>query len=289
MLCGRGPVIPWAAMKTSIAALSPLLAALVVVSAGPLGCGAGTPPAESAENSGDDASAESPMDIGSRSPHAKPDPSVGVTVKDDDTKEAKPCISDDFPDLIATLSQAACEIPSDKASDKQRDLSSRLEVTVAPDAPKVAPGGTSKVTITLHNKGEKPLSLDFAVDPEPRFEFQAFTAKGARADQPAGDAPPLPQEVQNAPEPDKGIARITLAPNGHAKLVATWTAVKYKWTSKDKAKGALPGRGYPTEPAGSLPKGKYVLRVLMPLLNITEGVDHEMTQPRAPIEVGRVP
>jgi len=27
----------------------------------------------------------------------------------------------------------------------------------------------------------------------------------------------------------------------------------------------------------------------MPLLNITEGIDHEMTQPRVPIEVGRVP
>jgi hypothetical protein len=279
-------------MKTSIssmAVLSPLFA-LFFGSAASLGCGAGTPPAESAENAGDDAStAENPMDIGSRTPRAKEDPTVGVTVKDDDTKEAKPCLGDDFPDLLSTLSQAACEIPSDKASDKQRDLTGRLEVTVAPDAPKVAPGGTSKVTITLHNKGLKPLALDFAVDPEPRFEFEVYTTKGARADRPAGDAPPLPPEVQSAPEADKGIARVTLAPNGHAKLVATWTAVKYKWASKDKAKGALPGRGYPTEPSGSLPKGKYVLRVLMPLLNITEGVDHEMTQPRVPIEVGAVP
>jgi len=281
-------------MKTSIAVLSPLLAALAVASAMPLGCGAATPEAASPESSEGDAAAENPMDIGSGShtPHAKADPEVGVTVKDEDSTEAKgakPCVSDDFPDLIATLSQAACEIPSDKASDKQRDLTSRLEVSVSPDAPKVAPGSTAKVTITLHNKGTKPLSLDFAVDPEPRFEFQAFTTKGARADQPAGDAPPLPPEVQNAPEADKGIARVTLAPNGHAKLTATWTAVKYKWASKDKAKGALPGRGYPTDPAGPLPKGKYVLRVLMPLLNVTEGVDHEMTQPRTPIEVGKVP
>jgi hypothetical protein len=222
-----------------------------------------------------------------RTPHAKADPTVGVTVKDDDTKEAKPCIGDDFPDLVATLSQAACEIPSDKASDKQRDLTGRLEVTVAPDAPKIAGGSTSKVTITLHNKGLKPLSLDFAVDPEPRFEFQAYTTKGTRADRPAGDAPPLPPEVQNAPEVDKGIARVTLAPGGHAQVVGTWTAVKYKWAAKDKAKGALPGRGYPTEPSGPLPKGKYVLRVMMPLLNVTEGDDHEMTQPRVPIEVGQ--
>jgi len=276
-----------------MAVLSPLFAAIVAASTVPLGCGAGTPSADSPENSGDDASsspAENPMDnSGSRTPHAKPDPTVGVTVKDDDSKEAKPCISDDFPDLMSTLSQAACEIPGDKASDKQRDLTGRLEVTVAPDAPKVAPGAISKVTITLHNKGEKPLSLDFAVDPEPRFEFQVYTTKGSRADKPAGDAPPLPPEVANAPEADKGIARITMAPNGHAKIVAPWTAVKYKWVSKDKAKGALPGRGYPTEASGPLPKGKYVLRVLMPLLNVTEGVDHEMTQPRVPIEVGSVP
>jgi len=283
-------------MKTSIAVFSPLLAALAVTAAMPLGCGAATPSAGSPENSEGDASSaentENPMDIGSRTPHAKADPEVGVTVKDEDSKdskEAKPCVSDDFPDLIATLSQAACEIPSDKASDKQRDLTSRLEVSVSSDAPKIEPGSTAKVTITLHNKGTKPLSLDFAVDPEPRFEFQAFTTKGVRADRPSGDAPPLPPEVQNAPEADKGIARVTLAPNGHAKLTATWTAVKYKWVSKDKAKGALPGRGYPTEPAGPLPKGKYVLRVLMPLLNITEGADHEMTQPRTPIEVGKVP
>ncbi len=287
-------MIPWAAMRTWNAGFSAVqwLVAVAVVSPLPLGCGAGTPPAENAENAGDDASTETaadPMDIGSRTPHAKADPEVGVTVKDDETKDTKPCIGADFPDLVATLSQASCEIPSDKASDKQRDLTSRLEVTVVPDAPKVAPGGTSKVTITLHNKGQKPLALDFAVDPEPRFEFQVYTTKGTRVDKPAGDAPPLPTEVQNAPEADKGIARVTLAPDGHAKVTATWTAVKYKWVSKEKAKGALPGRGYPTEPAGSLPKGKYVLRVLMPLLNITEGIDHEMTQPRVPIEVGRVP
>jgi hypothetical protein len=285
-------------MKTSMAAFSPMLAAVMVMSALPLGCGAGTPQADSPESTeGDASTGESTegnlMDNASGRKHARPDPEVKVTVKDDDAVDkgdAKPCLSDDFPDLMSTLAQAACEISADKASDKQRDLTGRLEVTVTPDAPKVAPGGMDKVTIVLHNKSpDKALSLDFAVDPEPRFEFQAFTAKGARADRPAGDAPPLPPEVQNAPEPDKGIARITLAPNGKAKLVAPWIAVKYKWASKDKAKGAVPGRGYPTEAAGPLPKGKYVLRVVMPLLNVSEGDDHPMTQPRTPIEVGAVP
>ena len=157
---------------------------------------------------------------------------------------------------------------------------------IATDAPKVAPGGTSKVSVVLKNKGKLPLSLDFAVDPEPRFEFEVYTVKGSRVDKPAGDEPSLPPEVQSAPQPDKGIARVTLDPGGKAKLAVTWTAVKYKWVSKDKAKGALPGHGYPREPGNPLPKGKYVLRLLMPLVNINEGVDHEMSQPRVPVEVG---
>ena len=86
-------MIRWAAMKTSIVVFSPLLAALAVASAMPLGCGAATPSADSPENSEGDASsaenAENPMDIGSRTPHAKADPEVGVTVKDEDSKDGK--------------------------------------------------------------------------------------------------------------------------------------------------------------------------------------------------------
>ena len=79
---------------------------------------------------------------------------------------------------------------------------------------------------------------------------------------------------------------MTLAPNGTAKVTESWTAVKYKWASKDKAKGALPGRGYPREPAGPIAKGKYVLRVITPLVGVFEGVDHELSQPRTQVEIG---
>jgi hypothetical protein len=64
--------------------------------------------------------------------------------------------------------------------------------------------------------------------------------------------------------------------------------VKYKWASKERAKGALPGRGYPREPGGPLPKGKYVLKVITPLTDVNEGIDHEMSQPKTPIEVGKL-
>jgi hypothetical protein len=62
--------------------------------------------------------------------------------------------------------------------------------------------------------------------------------------------------------------------------------VKFKWASKDKAKGAMPGRGYPREPAGPIGKGKYVLRVITPLVGVSQGVDHEVSQPRTQVEVG---
>jgi hypothetical protein len=62
--------------------------------------------------------------------------------------------------------------------------------------------------------------------------------------------------------------------------------VRHQWASKDVAKGAVPGQGYPQEAAGPLPPGKYVLRVVTPLVNVSEGIDHEVTQPRVNIEVG---
>lgn len=214
------------------------------------------------------------------------DPKVPVTVKDDmGDKQAVSCGGASIANLAAVLAQAACEAPKATADEPGKDVKD-LEITVQTDSPKVAPGSSSKVTVTFHNKGKTVLPLDFMVDPEPRFDFAVFTAKGQRIDKPTGDAPALPPEVQNAPEPEKTVARITLAPNGTAKLVESWTAVKYKWASKDKAKGALPGRGYPREPAGPLAKGKYVLRVITPLVGVNEGSDHELSQPRTEVEIG---
>jgi hypothetical protein len=246
------------------------------------GCAKTLPPEDpsSAEND-TDAEAAPPE----HSTNYRQDPSVAVTVKDDAEKKSMSCGGASIPDLAAVLAQSACEAKDAKPDEPEKELKD-LEIKVAADAPKVAPGSTAKITITYHNKGKTVLPLDFVVDPEPRFDFEVYTAKGSRADKPAGDAPPLPTEVQNAPEPEKTVARITLAPNGTATLTTSWTAVKYKWASKDKAKGALPGRGYPREPGAPLPKGKYVLKVLTPLVGVAQGMDHELSQPQTPVEIG---
>ncbi len=200
--------------------------------------------------------------------------------------KAPPCGGSEINDLLAMISQSACEFPDEKRDKTDRDVTEVLEIKVTSSAHHIAPGSKDQITITYRNKGKTELPLDFVVDPEPRFEFELFTRKGARVDKPAGGEPPLPPAIANAATPEKQIARITLAPQGTAKLSLTWDAVKYKWASKDKAKGAASGHGYPREPAGPVPRGKYILRVVTPLVGIHEGSDHEMSQPRIPIDVG---
>jgi hypothetical protein len=273
----------------------PALSLLMALTA----CGAAPPPVEDPESTDDtpsgkkgdtEALASDPSALSSGSDRSAvsrgADPVVGVTVKDETMGKALPCTGASIPDLATVLAQASCEVANAKPDEAQRDVKDQLEIAVATDAPRVAPGAAAKITVTYHNKGKTPLSLDFAADPEPRFDFEVYSLKGSRMDKPVGAAPPLPPEVQNAPEPDKSVARVTLAPNGTAKLTQSWTAIKYKWASKDKAKGALPGRGYPRDAAGPLPKGKYVLRVITPLVGVSEGGDHEWSQPRTQVEVG---
>jgi hypothetical protein len=279
---------PLSASRWNVPRAVSLLASSTALLVVGLACGVPTLPPDDPSTANDKGDPDGGDSIPPDRPMMSDDgPKVPVTVKDDSNTKALSCGGATIPDLIAVLSQSACEVANAKPDEPQKELKD-LEITVTTDSPKVEPGSTAKVTVTFHNKGKTVLPLDFAVDPEPRFDFQVFTLKGSRVDKPAGDAPPLPPEVQSAPEPDKGVARVTLAPNGTAKLTASWTAVKFKWASKDKAKGALPGRGYPVEPSGPLPKGKYVLRVITPLVGVSEGSDHELTQPRAPVEIGKL-
>ncbi|HEX3343296.1 MAG TPA: hypothetical protein VHS09_01935 [Polyangiaceae bacterium] len=216
-------------------------------------------------------------------------PSSGAPVPGDDkTKKPTPCGGFEIPDLLSVLSQAACEVQNPSTSD-QPDLKDKLEIRVVPDSPRIAPGSTATVTVTFKNKSKGDLPLNFVVDPEPRFDFAVFTLKGSRVDAPKGNAPSLPPEVANATVPEAKVARITLATQGTAKVTLKWNAVKYKWASKERAKGALPGQGYPREPAGPLPKGTYILRVITPLTNVFEGVDHDASQPRVQITVAPMP
>ena len=215
-------------------------------------------------------------------PSSKPVPG------DDSSKKSSPCGGFDIGDLASVLSQATCEVDNANPNE-QKDVKDLLDIKVVPDSPRIAPGGTATITVTFKNKGKADLPLSFVVDPEPRFDFEVYSLKGVRADAPRGNAPPLPPEVANASVPDPKVSRITLPQQGTARLTLKWSAVKYKWASKDRARGALPGQGYPREPAGPLPKGKYILRVITPLTGVFEGVDHEVSQPRVEITVARMP
>jgi hypothetical protein len=77
-----------------------------------------------------------------------------------------------------------------------------------------------------------------------------------------------------------------LAANGTAKMPLVWEANKTKW-APEKLKGTPPEKGYPRASAGPLPKGKYTLRVVTPLVGFFEGIDHEVTQPKAALEIGK--
>ncbi|MGD0677395.1 MAG: hypothetical protein ABSC94_18400 [Polyangiaceae bacterium] len=234
---------------------------------------------------------------GAKGPAAKsPEPSAQNSSADSDSEaapgktpaagdDANKCTGFEIPDLLAILSQTSCELPDGSPPPKERDLKDVLDVSVSVD-PHVAPGATAKVRVVYKNKGKTDLPLDFTVDPEPRFAFKLYTLKGKRADKPAGDEPALPPELANATAPDQKVARVIIAPNGTATTTLSWDAVRYKWASKEKAKGAAPGHGYPREPAGPLAKGKYVLRVVTSLVGVFEGVDHEISQPRTEVQIG---
>jgi hypothetical protein len=210
-----------------------------------------------------------------------------ATVKDEAEKKASPCGGPKIPDLLSVISQTACEVPkATPESLPQRDLKGALDIKVTTDTARIPPGARANLIVTFTNKGATDLPLDFMADPEPQFQVDAYTLKGARADKPAGAEPALPANVSDQAAAERTVSRVTLSPKGTAKLSIPWDAVKYKWASAERAKGALPGQHYPRETAGPLPKGKYVVHVVMPLIGVAEGSDHELSQPRTQVEVG---
>lgn len=196
-----------------------------------------------------------------------------------------PCAGSAIADLTSVLAQSACEAKGVKV-DAGRDVSDSLDVKVSLDVRKVAPGGKATVSVAYHNKGSKDLPLYFVVDPEPRFEFEVRTLRGVRVDRPAGREPTLPADVASSAAPEKVYSLVTIAPQGTATASLPFEAVRHRWASKDAAKGAMTGHGYPQEAAGPLPPGKYVLRVVTPLVGVSEGTDHEVSQPKLKFEVG---
>jgi hypothetical protein len=140
--------------------------------------------------------------------------------------------------------------------------------------------------VTFANKTKEPMVLNFRIDPLARFETEAYDAKGKkRVDMPTAQ-PPAPPKGHSAPPPaEQKVAKVTVAPSGFARARLAWEAVKMKW-APDKVRGTASEKGYPRVPAGPLPKGKYSVKVVTPLVGVFEGADREVSAPKVDIEVG---
>ena len=187
-------------------------------------------------------------------------------------------------DLANVLVQSACEVANPSAEAKQRDVSTLLAVTASPSSPGVAPGGHVDVIVTFTNKSQAPLPLAFTLDPTPRFTIEAYTSTKKRAEMPKTRQP---QGKNDGPPSDPsapGTAQVTLGPGGTANVKIGWDAVKLRW-APELLKGTPPEQGYPTAPAGSLPRGKYLLKVITPLTGIFEGSDREVSTVKTMITV----
>lgn len=235
---------------------------------------------------------------GKEKPPEVPDDRANETPGDDDGGVAegdteKPpaekkdeCTSADFTNLEETLLKSSCEEAEARPETLTPiDLKGKLEVTLTASPTKVTKGTKADLLVMYANKSKEPLTLHFRIDPLPRFEVEAFDAKSKRADLPPGKPPPAPKG-QNAPPPSEAkTARVTLAPGGSARAHVQWEAVRTRW-APEKVRGTPPERGYPRSPAGPLPKGKYTVRVVTPLVGVAESEAHEMTAPRVEIENG---
>lgn len=250
--------------RTTSVTLVGLVAALPLLLA--VACG----PKKPAETEGEEAS-------------PTPAPSASGTAKAEgdgsDAPTKKECVGFEI-DLANELSKAACEV--ERKDEKALDPKGVLEVKLTANPPKVAPGGRVDVIVTFANKKKGGgLPLSFTVAPFPKFEIEVYDTKGRRVDAP-GTMPPVPGP-QTAEEK---VARVTIAENGKGFVALGWDAVKTRW-APEKVKGAAIGSSYPRVPTGPLPKGKYKLKVVTPLLGISEGIDHEISSPTVDIEIGK--
>jgi hypothetical protein len=254
-------------MNRSVWTAIAVLGALAIASA----CGSKQKkPASTAENHHDD--------------DASADDDAGTSAAGDGAAKPSPCTGFEM-DLLDALGQSACEVPNPKPDDKPVDVKGKLQITALSTANKVVPGGHDDIIVTFTNKSTDPLPLLFLIDPLPRFQIEVYRVKGSvRVDLPPGNQPSIPDDLRREPSAP-GTARITLAPNGKATVKLGWDATKMRW-APEKLRGTPPEAGYPRVPAGPLPKGKYILRIVTPLIGVFEGIDHEVSAPRTPIEVG---
>jgi hypothetical protein len=263
----------------------PLLLALAA-------CGGGTPESKTAADvdednkpagekaSASDADGGATEATGATAENATPAP--GSTDDSSGKPKKDECSVFDEPNLEGVLLKSSCEVAT--PTGQPPDMSKTLVVKVTSNPNVVAPGAHADLLVSFVNKSTAPIALYFTIDPMPRFEIEAFNAKGNRVDMPKNQPPPLPAGMAPRVPGEPKTARVYLAPNGTARMPLGWDAVKTKW-APEKLKGTPPEKGYPRAPAGSLPKGKYSLKVVTPLVNVFEGIDHEVSQPRVDVLV----
>lgn len=237
-------------------------------------CGGGKKPAETP---GDEALPTSAADdAGAPAAAAEPAPPPKKDV----------CTAFDIANLEDVLAKSECEVADAKPDVLENvDLKGKLEVTLTAAPTKTKPGGQVDLQVTFTNKSQAPLPLSFRIDPVARFEIETYDAKKKRADMPSGSPPPPPKGHSAPPPGDARVAKITILPAGFARVRIPWQASRMKW-APDQVRGTAVEKGYPRKPAGPLPRGKYQVKIVTPLIGVFEGGDHEVSAPKVDIEVG---
>jgi hypothetical protein len=197
--------------------------------------------------------------------------------------KASPCTGTDL-DLAAVLIQSACEIPNPSPEAKAKDITALLDVKVTSTSTIVSPGGHIDLLVTFTNKSKAPLALDFQLDPTPRFSVEAYNSVNARAEMPKNNPPNIARPGSASEPLAPSTAEINIVPSGTAFVRLGWDAVRLKW-APEKLKGSLPELGFPTSPAGPLPKGTYMLKVVTPMTGVFEGVGHDVSSPKITVKV----
>lgn len=239
-----------------------------------LGCGGGSKPPESTTKSSESDSKDKTATTSSETADA------GAPEKKD------VCTGFEIGNLEDMLIKSDCEVPDAKPeSVANPDMKDKLEVKLTASPTKVAPGGKVDLQVTFTNKTKEPMTLQFRIDPVARFETETYDAKGKkRVDMPAGQPPQPPKGHSPPPPAEAKVAKVTLTSNGFARAVVPWEAVRMGW-APEKVRGTAVEKGFPRKPAGPLPRGKYQVKVMTPLVGVFEGGEHEVSGPKVEIEV----
>jgi hypothetical protein len=216
-------------------------------------------------------------------------PAEGGEGSEDKAKEDGPkkdeCTGFDVGNLEDALSKSACEVPNAKPDTvPPADLKGKLETKVGASPTSVAPGGKTDLVVSFTNKTKEPLTLSFRIDPTARFEIEVYDKKDKRIDMPAGSPPPPPKGHTPPPAAEAKVAKFTIAPNGTIRQSIPWQASRMVW-APEKVRGSAVEHGYPRKAAGPLPKGKYTVKVVTPLVGVAD-TDGHVTAPKVELEIG---